>query len=205
MQETRVFNYLTKLAAAFTAATSDVITSNGHGLVNEDRVQFTTTGTLPAGLSLTTNYYVRDVTTNTFKVSLYQGGPAVDITDTGSGTHTFNLKAKNIMCEGFEHMKFSLNTANSANLTIKFVGSDAEDCPNFDAAQSPTNRWDYVDVIDIEDGASIDGDTGIALSGTDDNRSFAVNTDSLRWFSAVITAWTAGTIEMRVKPNKSYN
>jgi len=205
MLETRILNYLTKPSAAFTAAITGIITSNGHGLVNEDKVQLTTTTTLPAGLELTTDYYVRDVTTNTFKVSTILGGPAVTITDTGTGTHTFNLKAKAVLVEGFEHVKISVNTANSANLTIKFVGSDAEECPDFNAAQSPTNRFDYIDVIDIEDGSSIDGDTGLAPAGTDDQRHFAVNTDGLRWFSAVITAFTAGTIEVRVKPNKQYN
>jgi len=78
-----------KTGATFTAATSDIITSNNHGLSNGDIITFTTTTTLPAGLSLLTNYYVRDKDTNTFKVSLTSGGAAVDITDTGTGTHTW--------------------------------------------------------------------------------------------------------------------
>ena len=50
---------------------------------------FSSTTTLPAGLSAATNYYVRDVTTNTFKVSATVDGAAVDITDTGTGVHTW--------------------------------------------------------------------------------------------------------------------
>lgn len=79
-------------SADFTAATNDVITSNGHGLQNGDMVNFDTSGTLPAGLaSYTTDalYYVIERATNTFKVSLTLGGSAVDITSTGSGTHTW--------------------------------------------------------------------------------------------------------------------
>jgi len=75
--------------AAFTAATNDFITDVAHGLLNGDVVSFTTTDTLPAGLSLLTNYYVVEKTDDTFKVSLTKGGTAVDITDTGTGTHTW--------------------------------------------------------------------------------------------------------------------
>jgi hypothetical protein len=71
-----------------TAATTDIITANGHGFANGDRVRFTTTTTLPAGLAINTTYFVRDATTNTFKVSATDGGTAVDITDTGTGTHS---------------------------------------------------------------------------------------------------------------------
>lgn len=76
----------------FTAATTDVITLAAHGLLAGDRLRFTTTGTLPAGLSLATTYYViaSGLGANTFKVSATLGGAAVDITDTGTGVHTAN-------------------------------------------------------------------------------------------------------------------
>lgn len=77
-------------AVTFTAnAGTDVITANTHGLSDGNILLMTSTGTLPAGLSANTIYYVRDATTNTFKVSTSVGGSAVDITDTGSGTHSF--------------------------------------------------------------------------------------------------------------------
>jgi len=201
----KVFSYLSKLQAAFTAAVTDVITSTAHGLVNEDLVQFTTTTTLPAGLSLATDYYVRDATANTFKVSLTKGGVAVDITDTGTGTHTFHLKGKAIFTDGFEHLELGVNTANSANLTIKFQVSYQDDAPDFNAVQSPTNQWEYVDIVDTQNKSSIDGDTGLSPAGSDDNRHFAVNKDNVRWFSAIITSWTAGTVDVNLKANKSYS
>jgi len=201
----KIFSYLSKLQVAFTAATTDIITATAHGLVNEDLLQFTTTTTLPAGLSLTTNYYVRDVTTNTFKVSLTKGGPVVNITGTGSGTHTLHLKGKVVFTDGFEHLELSVNTLNSANLTIKFQQSSQELAPDFNKAQSPTNDWEYVNIKDGNSDSAVTGDTGISVSGTDDNRQFAINKDNVRWFSAVITAWVAGTVEVKVKSNKSYN
>jgi hypothetical protein len=75
--------------STFTANPStDVLTAAGHGLVDTTPVRFRSTGTLPAGLSEDTTYFVRDATTDTFKVSATSGGAAVDVTDAGTGTHT---------------------------------------------------------------------------------------------------------------------
>lgn len=80
-------------SANFTAdASTNVLTSAGHGLENGDIVNFSTDGTLPEGLldyETDTLYYVIEKTTDTFKVSLTSGGSAVDITSAGSGTHTW--------------------------------------------------------------------------------------------------------------------
>jgi len=83
MSGTKIQSYHNKYL--FTAATSDVCTSAGHGLVDTDQVNVFTNDTLPAGLAVDTIYFVRDVTTDTFKLSLTEGGTAVNITNTGSG------------------------------------------------------------------------------------------------------------------------
>jgi hypothetical protein len=75
----------------FTAATTDIITSAGHGMANGNAIQVSSTGTLPAPLAAGTTYFVRDVTTDTFKVALTASGAAVDITGTGTGTHTLQF------------------------------------------------------------------------------------------------------------------
>lgn len=183
-----------KLQATFTGATTDIITSNGHGFSGGELLQFTTSGTLPAGLSTATDYYVRDVTTNTFKVSATPDGAVVDITDTGTGTHTFHLKGRAIMTKGYRHLFLNVNTSGSANLTMKVQGSRQDAKPDFNASQSATNHWDYVQIKDTEDGSSIDGDTGLVLAGTDDNRNFTVNVDGMAWVTVVITAWSAGLL-----------
>ncbi len=75
----------------FTAvAGTDVITADSaHTLSDNDTVKFTTTDTLPAGLELDVIYYVINSSTPDFQVSLTRGGSTVDITDTGTGTHSF--------------------------------------------------------------------------------------------------------------------
>ncbi len=74
----------------FTAATNDLLTCNGHGLLLDAKVRFASIGVLPAGLSVDTDYFViaSGLTANNLKVSATLGGAAIDITDTGTGTHT---------------------------------------------------------------------------------------------------------------------
>jgi len=67
-----------------------LFTDDAHGLVNTNIVQLTTTGTLPTGLSLSTNYYVVNKTTNNFKLALTSGGADILWTDNGSGTHSWH-------------------------------------------------------------------------------------------------------------------
>lgn len=110
---------------------------------------------------------------------------------------------KSILVDDFKHIELSLNTSGSAQGTIKVAGSMAEDAPDFDSAQSPDNPFDYVEIVDLKDGSLIDGDTGITLSGTDDNRLLQVNTDGLRWVTVKITSYTAGdwTVKGRLYSN----
>lgn len=81
----------TLAAVTFTAATTDICTAVAHGLENGTCVTVSSTTTLPAGLAASTHYFVRDKTADTFKLSLTPGGAAVDVTDTGTGTHSFTV------------------------------------------------------------------------------------------------------------------
>ena len=86
--------YLNAHVAVFTADSgTDVITSNAHGLVNGETLRFKG-GNLPAGLSQVTLYYVRDATTNTFKVAATAGGAAINLASNGSGSLTFTSPSK---------------------------------------------------------------------------------------------------------------
>ena len=60
------------------------------GLLAGMPVSFTTTGTLPTGLTASTTYFVSTVIGGTtFKVSATRGGADVNTSSAGSGTHTF--------------------------------------------------------------------------------------------------------------------
>jgi hypothetical protein len=74
-----------------TIASPAVFTKTAHGLVVGDKVFFTTTGSLPTGLTASTPYYVSGVPgANSFRVSATPGGADVNTSGTQSGTHTLN-------------------------------------------------------------------------------------------------------------------
>lgn len=73
---------VTAASKGFTAlGTTDVITCYAHGYVDTDTV-FVEAGaseSLPTGLNNYTKYFVRDATTDSFKLALTSGGVAIDI------------------------------------------------------------------------------------------------------------------------------
>jgi hypothetical protein len=192
--------------AEFTAATTDIITSAGHGLVDGNKVVLTTTDTLPAGLATETVYFVNKIDANTFYLctrSSLAATDRVDVTDTGTGTHTFTMHdvGNAINVEMYKHLLLTVNTdgGGDADMTVQFQGSAADDCPDFSAAQAVDNEWDFVQIVDLEDGSAIDGDVGFVVSGADDNRMYEVNVNHLKWFNAIITAWAEGEVTVRVR------
>lgn len=67
---------------------TDVITADNHGLVDTTQVVVYDAGAgavIPAGLTEGTIYFVRDATTDTFKLALTSGGTAIDLTVDGAG------------------------------------------------------------------------------------------------------------------------
>lgn len=91
-------NTVEAITAVDTAA--NTLTSNSHAFSNGDRVNISSTGgSVPGGLAKDTLYFVVGSTTNTFQLSATEGGSAISLSDTGSGTiqvaHTLYLKAGN--------------------------------------------------------------------------------------------------------------
>jgi microcystin-dependent protein len=79
-----------KGTATISNANPAVITLNNHGLIANDRILFTTTGTLPSPLAVNTTYYVSatGLTANTFQISVTLDGFSIGTTSAGSGVHT---------------------------------------------------------------------------------------------------------------------
>jgi hypothetical protein len=79
-------------AVTITTANPAVITWTGHALAVGQTVTFSTTGTLPTGITAGTTYFVRTATAGTtFTISLTSGGTAIATTAAGTGTHAATL------------------------------------------------------------------------------------------------------------------
>lgn len=91
----------------------------------------------------------------------------------------------------------SIKGSPSANLKVFIKGSIGDTRPDFtvaSAVRSTNNQtWDFLEVIDMQNGAAIDGDTGVALSGNV-IRLVEVNVNALDWLSVHSTAVVAGTV-----------
>lgn len=97
----------------------------------------------------------------------------------------------------YKNLTLALATASSADLVIKFQASIQETEPNFAAAASVSNQWDYVAVYDLQNPSSIiAGDTGITFSGTDDVRNLLVNVDGIKWLNAIISSHSVGSVTL---------
>ena len=77
-------------AAILSIASPAVVTWANHNLVANQPIRFTTTGSLPSGVSAATTYYVlaTGLTSGSFEFSPSAGGAAVNTSGTQSGTQT---------------------------------------------------------------------------------------------------------------------
>jgi len=95
-----------------------------------------------------------------------------------------------------QHVVLTLSSSGSATYTIKFQGSNSDTKPDFSASRTVANRWEYIQVKDLQNAAAIDGDTGVAYTTTDDVRMFELNTNRLKWVCATLTVLSAGAVTL---------
>jgi len=87
----------------------------------------------------------------------------------------------------------SLATAGNFAGTVKFAMSLQQEAPNFALPPSPTNRWDFVRVIDLQDGSTIAGDDGVVLTANT-VRNLEMDTNGANWLTAIVSGYTAGQL-----------
>jgi hypothetical protein len=187
-------NTISTRTATFTADdTTDICTytsttSLPSNLLTGTRVRFTTTTTLPAPLALATDYYLIRLSNTTFEVaSSYANaiaGTQIDITTTGTGTHTINWllprytngagvqaiiinPASTALGAATPNMSLgytnSAQTASRATPTVLPIGKTA--CPNSQiiyTGATGTGKYNYVMPLQA-------GDAGIAEINTIQN------------------------------------
>lgn len=75
------------LSCTMTLGSPGILFSQDHDFDNLDLIQFETTGTLPTGLAIATDYYVRNATADTFNVSATPAGALITFSGPQSGDH----------------------------------------------------------------------------------------------------------------------
>lgn len=165
---------------------TDTIAETAHGLHTGDVIQLTSTGTLPAGLALATDYYVIRVDADSFQLAAdatdaERGVPVTITAAAGGGTHTVTEQTK----DGRALDVYMVN-----DLTITAVDLDIRD---LDHTQDSVAIGDGTDLLDInadgsinvvagaekvEDSAHSSGDTGnFMLAVRNDIEGTLVDTD----------------------------
>lgn len=101
----------------------------------------------------------------------------------------------------YDDISLQVSCEASTSLTLKFQASLSNTAPDFSAAQTASNHWDYVAVYDYQDpsatGQPIPGDTGISFSAVSVANSctnYLVNVDNIQWLSAEISSHSAGSV-----------
>lgn len=114
------------------SSSSGLLLTYTNDFTSGTKARFTTTGTLPTGLALNTDYWLVRVSATTARVATsyanYVAGTTVAFTDAGTGTHTMTIQmpryANGVGCQAF----FSVQTAPTAggpNLTASAYTNSA--------------------------------------------------------------------------------
>ena len=109
--------------------------------------------------------------------------------ETGIGNYCF--------ASAYDKIGFTVDANSVSTLTVKFQGSIMEDAPDFTASQTSINQWDYIEVVDMEDGTAYNGDVGCAIAGAVEHLQFQANVDGLIWVNVVISDYTSGDVTAR--------
>jgi len=111
--------------------------------------------------------------------------------------------SKAIRVDDYRNIVLMPSSTSTASMTYKFAVSNdlasGAECSTVDFTSTALagNHWDYVEVIDMENGTSIEGDTGYVVSA-DEVRNFEVNTELSTCFAAQLI-YTTGTSTLKLK------
>lgn len=206
--EQTILNAITPVAiTSSTDATPIVITATSHGLITGDRVliQGHTTNIAANGI-----FKVTKVNANSFSIQDEFTGANIAGSGAGAGANGFCMKAPEVMLvSDFKAIDFTVITSGTATTNVTpFVsnGQLSEDQssprwghPNFGATISKTNPYGSANFVDLIDGVSVPGSTGIVVAGTDIDRNYEMNTNGVKYWTAFPITWTQGAITIKAR------
>lgn len=202
-----IWNAVTPVAVtSSTDATPIVVTATAHGLVTGDLVMINghTTNVAANGLRRVTK-----VTNDTYSLQNPYTGANIVGSGGGAGSSGVMVVApKILLVDDWRNVIFSVETSGSFNGTFKIAGSlgnpvttaagqYSEDTPNFGGTQSASNQYSFLQIINLDTAATVNGATGVTSAGTDLHNTYEVNVNAVKYITWVFTAWTAGTVTIK--------
>jgi hypothetical protein len=171
---------------------TDSIAETAHGYETGDIVQLTSTGTLPAGLSLATDYYVIRVDADNIKFAASladaEAGTAVTITAAaGGGTHTTTKQER-------EHNAMDVNLVNEIAIRDLDAAQDSIESWTHDGLGTPiTSTTGFLDVnVAGVSGMGIYAEDSAHTTADDGQFVFSLRVDDLTAVPASVLAGTEG-------------
>lgn len=205
-KEYTIFNAVTPVVvASSTDATPIVVTATAHGLATGDLVMIFghTTNIAANGI-----FRVTRLSSSTFSLQDYVTGANIAGSGGGAGASGVMIANPKILdVRDWRNIILSVETSGSANFTMKMGGSLGKpktdvtapqtDTPNFGATQSKSNPYTFLQLINLDTAAAVNGATGVTTAGTDIHTQYEVNVNAQKYFCPVLTAWTAGVLTVR--------
>jgi hypothetical protein len=208
-QEITLYDAVTPVAVtSSTDATPIVVTATAHGLSTGDRVLIYghTTNIAANGI-----FKVTRTSANAF--SLQDEFTGADIAGSGSGAGSSGLlvKAPPILnLTGFRNVILQVGTTGTATTTLKVAGSlgksaqysKASSGPRYDfvnmgATVSPANPYTFLQAIDLDTAAAVNGATGFVASGADLGKQYEINVNAMKYLTVFPVTWTQGVITVK--------
>lgn len=205
-QEVVLFDNVTPVTVtSSTDATPIVVTATAHGLVTGKRVLVYGHSTNIAANGI---FKVGVTTANTFQLLDEITGASVAGSGAGSGSGGICCVAPPVLSvASFRNVVFQVDTSGSTTSTLCAIGSLGNSpskaigpryvYPNMGATPGQVNPWAFLNLVDLNSAASITGATGIVIAGTDINKQYEANINSLRFFTVIPISWSAGVITIR--------
>lgn len=207
-QEITLYSAVTPVAiSSSTDATPIVVTATAHGFVTGDRVLIYghTTNIAANGI-----YKVTKITADTFSLQDEFTGASVAGSGGGAGSNTgiCVIAPPVLNVQDFRNIILQVGTAGSATTTAKVAGSLGKpyasantspryDFPNFAATVVPANPYTFLQIINLDTAAAVNGATGIAVTGTDINNQYEVNVNVVKYLTVFPISWTQGVITIK--------
>lgn len=206
-QEITLYDAVTPVAVtSSTDATPIVVTATSHGLVTGDRVLIYghTTNIAANGI-----FKVTKLTDNTFSLQDEFTGANIAGSGAGAGSSGLLVKAPPILLTtGYRNIVFQVFTSGTATTTLKVAGSLGKskqyqssgpryDFVNMGATVNPANPYTFIQAIDLDTAATLNGAIGFVASGADISKQYEVNINAMKYLTVFPVSWTQGSITVK--------